>query len=79
MDILNQRLDVLNSIDNYVGKYLPKNFVYKEVFEFTDDEIRSLKDQLEIEKQNGEIEGDDDGGGDMGGGGLGGSMPPPPE
>jgi len=72
LDILSQRLDVLNNMDNFVGKYFPIDYIYKEIFELSEPEIAELKRKLEEEKELGDIDDDDSDGG-------GSSMPPPPQ
>ena len=74
LDILEQRLNVLNSLDNYVGKYFSSEFLYKEIFEMTDAEITEERARIEQEKEDGTLQSEDEGGEmDMGGG-----LPPPP-
>jgi len=71
LDILSQRLDVLNNMDNFVGKYFPIDYIYREIFELSDPDILALKRKLEEEKESGELDDDSDDSGS--------SMPPPPQ
>lgn len=73
LDILSNRLDVLNSLDTFVGKYFSMQYVYEEVFELTEEEIAIMKMQMEKEKQEGLIQSEEG----AGGGGMGGGIEPP--
>jgi len=75
LDILEQRLTALNSIDSFVGKYFSKSFVYKNIFEMTDAEINEEQDRIEKEKESGMLPPDED---EAGGLDMGGGLPPPP-
>jgi len=90
LDILSTRLDVLNSIDPFVGKYFPKEYVWTDIFELTEEEIKVLKEKMKEEQESGDLppaEGQEPpmgGGGGMEPPGMeppmgGGEMPPPPK
>jgi len=74
LDILSQRLDVLNNIDQYVGKYFSIEYVYKDIFEMSDEEIKNMRDSIEKDKEMGATEDIDDN--NMGSGQD--DLPPPP-
>lgn len=71
LDILEQRLNILNTIDNFVGKYFSKSFIYKNIFEMTDTEIAEEEAQIELERESGALPPEDEEG-------DGGMLPPPP-
>lgn len=50
-EVLNSKLDVLNAIDGYVGKYVSQYFVWKEIFGFSDEQIYQEVVRIEREKQ----------------------------
>jgi len=49
MDLLRDRLDILNTIEPYIGEWFSKEYVRKHVFRMTEDEIKSMDDQIEDE------------------------------
>jgi len=49
MDLLRDRLDVLNTIEPFIGQYFSKKYVQKQVFRMSDDEIDSMDKEMEAE------------------------------
>ena len=49
MDLLRDRLDILNTIEPYIGEWFSKEYVRKHVFRMTEDEIKAMDDQIEDE------------------------------
>ena len=68
MDLLRDRLEILNSIEPYIGNYFSKEYVQKHVFRMTEDEIDMMQKQIKKEPPPEGEEGEEDGGGDFGGG-----------
>jgi hypothetical protein len=56
-EILRERLDALQLVDEYVGKYYSVEYVRKNILRQSEDEIRVMDKQIEAEK---EIYADDD-------------------
>ena len=56
MDLLRDRLDVLNTIEPYIGQYFSKKYVQKQVFRMSDDEIDSMQKEMDSETTSGEDE-----------------------
>ena len=54
MDVLRDRLDILNSMEPYIGDWFSKEYVQKHVFRMTQDEIDDMEKQM-----HGEPEPDD--------------------
>ena len=54
MDVLRDRLDILNSMEPYIGDWFSKEYVQKHVFRWTQDEIDDMEKQM-----HGEPEPDD--------------------
>ena len=54
MDVLRDRLDILNSMEPYIGDWFSKEYVQKHVFRMTQEEIKDMERQI-----NGEPEPDD--------------------
>lgn len=77
LSVLDSRLDILQKIDSYAGKFYSKQFIMSNVLGLTDEEITEMNSQMASETAGGEAaaaEGDGApppgagmGGGDMGG------------
>lgn len=61
-EILRERLQTLNDIENHTGIYFSKDWVRKNVLRFTDEEIELIDAEMDAEKEDGEYDnmGDDD-------------------
>ena len=59
-EILQNRLDMLGTIESYVGTYFSKEYVRKQVLRMSDDEIEEIEKQIEDEEGS-DMDGDDDG------------------
>ena len=57
MDLLRDRLDVLNTIEPFIGQYFSKKYVQKQVFRMSDEEIDSMQKEMDAEP---EPEGEED-------------------
>jgi len=51
MDLLRDRLEVLNTIEPFIGSYFSKKYVQKQVFRMSDDEIESMQKEIDAEPQ----------------------------
>jgi len=51
MDVLRDRLEVLNTIEPYIGQYFSKKYVQKHVFRMSDDEIDSMQKEIDAEPE----------------------------
>ena len=51
MDLLRDRLEVLNTIEPFIGQYFSKRYVQKQVFRMSDDEIESMDKEIEAEPE----------------------------
>ena len=49
MDLLRDRLEVLGTIEPYIGMYFSKKYVQKQVFRMSDDEIESMQKEIDAE------------------------------
>ena len=47
MELLQDRLNVLDAVSNYVGEYFSREWVMKNVMMMTDEDIQQMKDQVE--------------------------------
>ena len=51
MDLLRDRLEVLNTIEPFIGSYFSKKYVQKQVFRMSDDEIESMQKEMDAEPE----------------------------
>jgi hypothetical protein len=49
-EILKERIQTLDMINQYVGEYFTKNWVLKNVLKMTEDDIKELEKDVEVEK-----------------------------
>ena len=57
MDLLKDRLEVLGTLEPYIGQYFSKRYVQKQVFRMSDNEIESMQKEIDAEP---EPDGDED-------------------
>ena len=62
-ELLRERIEILGSMEPYMGTFFSKDYVWKKVLRFNDAEKEEMLDQLKSESE----EGADDGGFDMNG------------
>lgn len=58
-EILQNRMNTMQSIENYVGTYISRKTVQKTIWRMTEDEIEEEKKQIEIEKEEAADEEED--------------------
>jgi hypothetical protein len=51
MDLLKDRLEVLNTIEPFIGQYFSKKYVQKQVFRMSDDEIETMQKDIDSEPE----------------------------
>jgi hypothetical protein len=51
MDVLRERLDILNSMEPYIGDWFSKEYVQKHVFRMTEEEINKMDRQINKEPE----------------------------
>lgn len=59
-EILGERLNTLNQIENYIGEYYSRDWIRKNILRQTDKEIRKQDKQIDLEKEQGLIKPKDD-------------------
>ena len=59
-EIFQNRLQTLDTMQQYVGEFFSKEYVMKNVLQLDDDEIADMKKQIEQEKSSGEIPSDEE-------------------
>ena len=67
MEITKERVDLLNSINEYVGIYFSKEYVKKHILRFNDNDIAEIDKQIAVEEPI-EQEGEEEEGGENNGG-----------
>lgn len=56
LDILENRVTALTTIENFVGRYYSKQYIWKEVLGFTDEQIAEMVAQMNEEAETNQIE-----------------------
>lgn len=59
-EMLRERVNMLREVEPYLGSFYSKEWVRKNVLMFTDDDIKTMEDQIEKEKKSGEIGTEDE-------------------
>jgi hypothetical protein len=59
MDLLRDRMDMLNTMEPFIGNWFSKQYVQKQVFRMSDDEIESMQQQIEQETPEEPPEGEE--------------------
>ena len=49
MDLLRDRLEVLNTLEPFIGQYFSKKYVQKQVFRMSDEDINSMQKEIDSE------------------------------
>ena len=57
-EVLAQRLQLVDQASQYVGEYLSKDWVMKNIFRFNDEENEEMKKQIASEIESGEVDPD---------------------
>jgi len=60
MDLLRDRMDMLNTMEPFIGGWFSKQYVQKQVFRMSDDEIETMQKQIEQETPEEPPEGEED-------------------
>ena len=59
-ELLREKVQTMDLLQNYVGEFFSKEWIFKNVIHLDDEEIKRMKKEIDGEKKAGEIEGDDD-------------------
>lgn len=59
-EILQNRLQTLDNVQQYVGEFFSKEWVMKNILQLDDDDLKQMKDQIAQEQQSGEIPTDEE-------------------
>jgi hypothetical protein len=55
IEIINQRVNVVNQLEMYVGTYYSREYVKRSILRMSDSQIKEMKEQIDAEKKSGEI------------------------
>ena len=56
LEVLRERVQMLDQMQQYVGEYFSKEWVFKHVLHMDDDDIEQMKEQISDETESGDIE-----------------------
>jgi hypothetical protein len=59
-ELLRERVQMLDQMQNYVGEFFSREYIFKNVLMFTEDEVEDIKKQIEDEKSSGDIEDEEE-------------------
>ena len=60
MEILRERIGLMNEVTQYVGEYFSKDWVMRNVLQFTDDDIKNMQKDIATEISSGTIDDPDE-------------------
>ena len=60
MEILRERIGIMNEITQFVGEYYSKEWVMRNVLRMSDDDLEAMKKEIDKEVKDGEIEDKDE-------------------
>jgi hypothetical protein len=52
-ELMRERLSLLQSVDPYTGRYFSQKWIQQNVLRLTDDQIKDMQDQIDLEKEQG--------------------------
>jgi hypothetical protein len=59
-EILRERLEMLQLVEEQIGQYYSREWVRRNILHQSDEDIETINNQIEKEKDSGDIEGEDD-------------------
>jgi len=61
---LRSKIEILGTVDSYIGKdkYFSKAYAYREILNMTDEEIKEMRREIDLEDKLGVVAGEGDGG-----------------
>ncbi len=59
-EILKERMEVLQTMDEYIGKYYSIDYIRRHILKQNDEDIKSIDSQIKQEKESGLIGNDDE-------------------
>jgi len=60
LNTLQERISILNDAQELEGKYLSRQYLFKAIFNFTDNEIKEMNDQIKRERKEYGVDDEDD-------------------
>ena len=49
--VIQQRMNIIATMDQYVGKYVSKDYIFKNVLQLDDEEVQKMKEQMEMDRE----------------------------
>ena len=59
-EMITSKMEILATMDEYVGKYFSMNYIYKNVLDMEDEDIDAIKKEIVEEKKSGDIKDDEE-------------------
>ena len=59
-EIMKERLDLLSQMEDYIGRYYSTEWIKKNILRQSEREMQEMQEQIENEKQSGEIQSEDE-------------------
>lgn len=59
-EVFRTKLEIIDSVSQYVGKYFSNTYVNKKILKFSDEDIENIQKEIEDEKKTGEISSPED-------------------
>ena len=59
-ELLNGRLATMDQMQQYIGEYFSKEWVFKNILRLDEDQIVKMKEEIDEEKANGDMDGGDE-------------------
>ena len=59
-EVLRDRLEALQTMDEYIGKYYSVEYIRKNILRQTDEEVKNIDSQIKQEKSSGIIASEDE-------------------
>jgi hypothetical protein len=44
-------MNIIATMDQYVGKYVSKDYIFKNVLQLDDEEVQKMKEQMEMDRE----------------------------
>ena len=60
LNLLERRMDMLDKIKDYIGKYFSDDFIEKNILNRTDEEIEAIHKEIQTMKKEGKLDEDED-------------------
>ena len=59
-EMIRERFDLLSTVQDHIGKYLSHDWVAKNVLRMSEEEIKDMEQQIEIERKAGAYDNEEE-------------------